>query len=710
MMPTYTPHATYISPNARADFLAPSTDRDVVILAPLLDEGGIDFADFLRETLAEMPPDRLFVLRLPSASYLNRLSEPNVTHALGKRTVLALALRRAAGIRMELSAVGAHSADQPTIAPADVGRLEVEGILRATGAVEVFDRAHLELPSGHHAEGIIRPGRALTSPAATRRIADWVESSLPPSVENLICDHGSLLPIPLEINARRDPQDALCIQSLETYPVDILSIHRAMSRFPRPHRKTAGLISVNGSGGLATRLQNAVGDRASLVTVCDASGGRLHENTLSSIPLRSWPPIREECEPCSMEEPVFAVDPQTFEVLRFTAPKKKFDLKRVAEANTGFWKAVSETAAVTLHGDGQYWEAHGRNPRHLAVRVSVERLLSDAEFCSSCHAALEQVDVPDLILLLDSPAADALEELVRSRHWGVPVVRIKPNSLSEEALVPIQQARRVLVVDDAVVTGHTLFEVRSLIYKATQQHGDPDVSAFIPLMRPSSEQSLQLTTGRWGRQIHWAKRVLLPTHCPWCQEKTVLSFAIAKGALAEEEAMVLSDRFAELEPNSLLYPCMGDPDPDALAQGSVFGTVLRDAATAAAMSAAQEVVCALGPQPGEYHTLDLERALAFFYETSLAAAVLRVTTPIHVLFSEHSPHVRELVYRLLSGDEAICDGMEEEILYAGLRGIVGAHTIVQAVERRRKPLTTRSRALLAALRNLRLPDDTEAVE
>ena len=98
-----------------------------------------------------------------------------------------------------------------------------------------------------------------------------------------------------------------------------------------------------------------------------------------------------------------------------------------------------------------------------------------------------------------------------------PILTVSVNNLQDELQEPLRDAKKILIADDAIVTGSTLFNFRSAIYRITQELGTrPQLSVFVMVSRPADRIPLESLERRYrnseGVSITSGEDIILPVH------------------------------------------------------------------------------------------------------------------------------------------------------------------------------------------------------
>jgi hypothetical protein len=179
-------------------------------------------------------------------------------------------------------------------------------------------------------------------------------------------------------------------------------------------------------------------------------------------------------------------------------------------------------------------------------------------------------------------------------------LRYEVGSFSESEREALANASQVLIIDDALITGSTLFRIRNEIYGITQEiKRQIPFRAFVVVSRPASENTEEAVKQRFtvpfpddrpGMDIRFraAARALLPSdrECPFCQELRALTRrreqVTVKAAITNRIDALASSSHGLQEPILL-----GGTEGTDRTIGSFFGELKPRTAIAAAVSVAQ---------------------------------------------------------------------------------------------------------------------------
>jgi hypothetical protein len=663
-------------------------DTGIVMFDPRLERSHLALANRLRAQDVALATIDLLVIRAgPGASTLERIEDDRTLRRLVDGVpVLVLSGSMDAAAREPLLARPSWSAPAPIAVNAhDFRQPELRAMLARSRAIFQRSRCHYLLPSeAVHAEAFIRLADALRDPTDLVRVADWI---LPLLDERggLAADTGTLLGLLATVRdeARRRFGWDIPIASLDEYPRAAEAVEVIVDNFAATGWESlVFLISVSSTGRVA-RLVRARRPDARVVVLCDAvypaDENGLGDETFMRHPVRRWPvDVDRRCPQCASHHALY-IDPETYEVR--TEPEWRqlgIPHDRV-EAEKPFWAAVDRTDAVRLHAQRPLSTGAPEQTRHLGVSIDVALLLADADFRETCLAKLrDEFSSPDVVIVPEHAATAALLELAQEAFGDVAGFAIPLGPLAGAALAAVRDATEVLVMDDVLITGATLFGLRKQIYGVAQaRQAHIDVSAFVVVSRPATTDQWLAERQRYmgaapgggvRHGLHAAQEILLPPpgadHCPWCRERRLLQRL--RPYLDGDAAQAADGRIEWLQKTPLEPPLTpGAAARDALTEGAVFDRRLQATAFAAATSTAQHMRHLLRSQgdPNVIQLVNAELMLTAFFDAAIFGGLLRTFDPREVRDPARDP---ALAARL--GDNDYDLAMLYELAFAAAEG------------------------------------------
>ena len=189
-----------------------------------------------------------------------------------------------------------------------------------------------------------------------------------------------------------------------------------------------------------------------IVVVCQTSGEDTPcHDELTKLQVNKWE--SSHCPRCQGGGRAIHVDPQSYELvpkIEYTGVKVN---KGVATANSDFWTMANEADAVELHKVIAYPGREPSGTRHFSVLLDMQKLAEHDRFRERCRAELRNIDEPNIILIPEHPSRIVVEELCREVHPRAQYLSIPSGPLTDDFIPHLRTADRILVADDAVVSG-----------------------------------------------------------------------------------------------------------------------------------------------------------------------------------------------------------------------------------------------------------------
>ncbi|MEO8561695.1 MAG: hypothetical protein ABI601_06445 [bacterium] len=306
---------------------------------------------------------------------------------------------------------------------------------------------------------------------------------------------------------------------------------------------------------------------------------------------------------------------------------------------------------------------------HRDIAIDVVALLGNARFAEAVRESLSAFSRRcDLLIVPYHHATDALISLAASLYPDLCSIVVKPGWV-ERLKSELRGKLRILILDDAVVSGRTLRSIHRVIqdqiHLLDEDQRPADgyrISAFAVIGRPHND-SLWKRLGDSLRQtsdslsLGCYKKLLMPDRsCPWCDEvarlerlqKEIRSAPTLLGtgmALSAEDREILSCIDERLD--VLTLPQTGaitglrnsiflaGPDgairarsPDRLTPHSLFGESLTETTTFAAVASAMHTIrlqmyAHLESSQGVAWEWDVARIVTAFHDPLIQASFLR---------------------------------------------------------------------------------------
>jgi hypothetical protein len=617
----------------------------VLFFDPRSERSREPIGDRVREQEDELRGIDLLILRGSDPQFEQAVREDVVLPTLTKGTpVLCLSPQWEAGNceprlwRPDWTAEG-------DLAPevADLRALEILAMLEESGAIFEQERCHYWLPSGLHASAFIRLADALRDHTDIVRVADWLLPRLDART-GLMADTGSLIAL-LTVTAseatRRFGWDPLPIATLRGYAtVDHLDEVVSSFRIQMWHRLLF-VISVSSSGRVAELVGN-LEDDVDVVTVCSTGERPRVGEVFSEYPVTRWKPESDgNCEKCR-DLQILHVDRTSYEIRTdLNWIPQRLDTS-IAIRQSEFWEAVDECAALALHVERPMSEGDMRSSRHLAVWIDIGRLLAHESFRRRAVSKLAEQEPPNVLIVPDHAETEALVALAREAFPGqeMAVLGFRHDRFDESERDVLVGAERILVLDDALISGSTLYAIQRQLHDVRlERDHDLDYQAFVILSRPHDMSVEKAVMRRYGYKpaqpdqnpvdVHYAsvERVILPRarDCSFCAERRLLVSRLERLAGSHQ---LVERRIAQLStaPEGMVPPLfMGGTEGDRPTVGSFFGKLSPVTAFAAAASVAQtqKIGFAHTRRAATVHVLDSPLTNEAFFDPVLAGGVLR---------------------------------------------------------------------------------------
>lgn len=355
------------------------------------------------------------------------------------------------------------------------------------------------------------------------------------------------------------------------------------------------------------------------------------------------------------------------------------------------------------YGGGDYFTVHremSAEERHHMIHVDVKRLMKAPRFSKRLDEELRELAElsPDVILASTHEAPAALAEEV-SRRLGIELVKADETMLPhlpESEKQKLREAKDILIVDDAVISGARLLGYRNFLRRCEYVSAEwPSTIHLLAGLTRVPNNRLIVGIEEMVDKRHRFRQVetlLLPdwgkTECPWCWELRQIekfNHTLPQTEKLKKRRQALRDKRGLKE--SLYMPWMAegaDPLPAPvweLGEGSVFRAKSEIDLFVAVASAVQ----------GMRGTPDLDERQMFplayvldppswltgrYYDSVIPAAILRATRP-------HDIRSTDLEPELLKGMDprfANHDDLRGEMLLAMARRQLPIHPDVMSPE------------------------------
>ena len=522
--------------------------------------------------------------------------------------------------------------------------LELLTFLREGGAIFEQPGCHYELPSLVHASAFIRLADCLCDAIDMVRVVDWLLPSMSEGC-GIVTDTGSLLGVLNLVSLEATERFAwsrIPVVALRHYP-DFDHLTEVVRAFAvNECVSLVFVVSVNSSGGLA-RLVTEMPAIADLVIVCQSGKPVEGATVLCEHEVERWTVGEDNRCPDCEKKHLLVVNPESYEVRTdLDSQPERLDTKS-AEDLSKFWEAADESDAVSLHIERDIPVGEGeqvRSTRHMAVYLDIKRLLGHKWFREHAMARLKKAGAADLVVIPRHAATTELAQLAADTFPELSadaVVEFEGASFTGDQAETVAAAKRVLVLDDALITGSTLFRVQGALYELMQQLGrEIDFAAFVVVSRPSTPAGEKAVKRRYGKRAEKgdgkpdfpfsaAVSIVLPADrdCPFCRERDFLERRRIRVKSPELAARL--DHLASSK-DGLGEPVLLGGSGAGPTVGSLFGKLQPKAAFAAAASVAQTQKWSFTQKrpANTVKVLDTTLVVEAFYDPALAAGVLRL--------------------------------------------------------------------------------------
>jgi hypothetical protein len=273
----------------------------------------------------------------------------------------------------------------------------------------------------------------------------------------------------------------------------------------------------------------------------------------------------------------------------------------------------------------------------------------------------------------------------------VPYYYVTSERLRGEVVDALGGADWVLVADDALVTGSTLFNLRSEIFRNTQlKRRSPEVNAFVLVCRPSNNEHVKdirrIYSGPRIRTLLAGESLVLPSgqQCPWCKEQQLLTrFADRLQGRSRELA---GERLRKLGSGPIRPPLLMVQDEHAhdglVTHGSLFGELDHVTAFAAGSCASQKLKLELGTNGGvQLAVVDTGMAIGAYYEGPLLASMLRTFDRVDARYLAVDPTIEAKIGGI--NPQHAYAGTIADLALAALAGKVPGKKLRELLERER---------------------------
>jgi hypothetical protein len=545
--------------------------------------------------------------------------------------------------------------------------LELSAILHWSEGIWNPAEFHFVLPSGEHADKFIRIGDALGDWLNVSRIADWLEPAVTPHVA-VVADTGTLLPLMQELRNRvlhRHPGGAVLMRTFPSYHPTREELDEQISEAlvwageGGDSGKIIFLLSVNASGGLRRRIETSldrlsVGQTSEIIILAEANDPP-DPRSLSCFPSRRFAST-EDCELCANNSPAVEIDQQRFTTRIFTGTKTlSLPKGKEIRERTRMVVELNSVQALWVHSN------RPNHHKHLGIYIDPQAALRNEAFRAAADAAFDRtlsLGRFDLVLVPRHENSAALEQWVRQK--GFDRIRLVSRSRPDDSEVEllIQQAKLILIVDDAILSGHTMRSVLQYVQqlKGARQDEDYEVLGLALIGRtPDSDswrgvQECFFIKGRF--RLETAFQTLIPewgSNCPWCLELRALEDLAQHLTDGRDYLEMRLDRLRDpngLQENLFIGAELAPPDPRDESRHttphSFWGNLTDVGAFVAASSEFQKVRDAWHQKADALvyrYVLPTAQILRRYRDPVLAAAMLRAANARELWSAEKSAQI-----------------------------------------------------------------------
>jgi hypothetical protein len=609
--------------------------------------------------------------------------------------------------------------------------MELQSQLDQTGAIYRPHDMHFQLPSGVHADAYIRVADAFDNITIVSRLADWLQHRLTPGTV-LLSDTWTTLPLLQELVYRLSRASegvspeatAERIISFPEYPT-FSQIRQTLNSIPplvSGHRepKVLFLVSVISSGELLRTLRSLITDHLpninlDIVALINTAKPTVDVDSFAAVDnIKRYDVSRQQCKLCleSEKRPVVLIDRRRY-FPEFQAEHRPIMLTpRFAQLHHWFWETASQAEAIRVHVDEPL--VGGVGTRHLHVWMDIRQLLKNSDLAHKVRLKLaEFAPDTDLVLIPEHPCTEELFIQASRVFPSADIKRVDRSTLSTTlrgvltALLP--QKQRILIFDDAAISGRTLKSLHRLVQDVAHEvaphvAGSPNyiVRGFVVVARPSRAdvwthlQDSFRQEGAAAPFLDCSFLIPLPTECAWCQEEQFLVDAervilsrTRRGdpPISERSQRTVRERIRRLQSARTsgglaesLFICdragfLVGPAADWLSPNSLFGQGLSETAAYGAVCTAMHAIRydkkTAGTQGISWYW-DAVRILNAYHDPILQASFLRVARREEL----QVPHRVELLETIRT---TLFDFVNDDLRQSAM--VVGEHALAASMEK-----------------------------
>jgi hypothetical protein len=598
--------------------------------------------------------------------------------------------------RMKLAKVFGNKYSNEVFDKEYLRQLELESVLARSEAVFAAPNEHYVLPSGMHAEGFIDLHSVVFDPVNVSRIADWIVPYLS-SKTALLSDTGILTPllIQLQLEALRRFRWTLPVAALHGYPSDLSEMRDAIVDLRDRVGASARvlfLLSVNLTGRIARLFRALAPDNCEVLALFHTRHKRpdIPLRVMCTRPVTRWPVDQQgNCEVCSSKSKIL-IDPVSLERCSYQQWNIVEPKKALAAETKAFWEMADAADAVRLHVNVSYNENNHVRSRHHAIYIDTERMSQNRPFIDNCANTLKSAPPPDCVIVPEHQNSPHVVKLVKDVFGDIPKYFVIPSARFADAVkTTISTSTSILLADDALVSGATLFGFKQEIYRVCQAaQFVPQLHCFAMLARPSGPEALRYKKLPFfssdGHHFSYGAQVFLPLgaeSCPWCKELNILQTLVVR--LKPSSQRIIRQRIMELDVELqtpfLLGRVYREKDPRTV--GSFFGTLSDRAAFSAVSSAAHRLAHQTDQDnlPGQVTVISVPFILSAYFDSVILAGFLRTLRRKELYFAGHDDAIRETLDAYPS--HLAYPGNVPELLWAAINDKLPADPVLRLAER-----------------------------
>lgn len=549
------------------------------------------------------------------------------------------------------------------------------------------DDFHYEGPNGRHYASFYRVGTAIQSVEVLDAVCFWLHPHMADR-SLIVLDSSTIVALALNLpryaevcGLQRVP--LVAIESQRSYDEgdDLLRTRlRALLRKEDEPPRATILSSVVSSGKLAENLTELIGN----VGMEDVTSVGLYGSAEASGEVfcrpdgigQHWP--ADECE---LPTPTMRIARSTYLLELSVRPERSAITIPHASKAWEFFDRYRGTDCLAVHRDQH------DSDRHHMIHLDVGRLARTQQFKPRLEETVAQLPEIDLVLCPDHSGAIELAGQVRNL-LGVELLAADETELprlNADDSAKLRSAKRILVVDDVVITGTRIRGYRHFLRACDYLSGDPpEIHLLVGVARSRDNLDLRAIADMTDRQdrFHPVESLLLPNwdhqDCPWCWEAKLLdnlAHSLPQSDKLSARIEALEDVRHGLKGNLFLpWSATGEPLPVktwVLGPNSIFHTDTEGEMFTAVASAIQSMRSA--GTLTEHLTYPLAYVLdpgywltGRYYDPAITAAILRATRRHDLRTAYVDPELNTGLERRL--DELASRELRGELLLAIARG------------------------------------------